>query len=131
MTGATGRWVPLSPARKMVLEILHQTRGVPSLPLAKRMQLGRLAAARRGTGISWPAVFVRAYALLAAEQPGLRRAYVRWPWPHLYEHPQSVCAVIVERDLAGEPVVLTARIAGPEHRALGRLEGALTTFRDA
>ena len=38
-----GRWLTLSPARKMVLEILHHGRKVPALPLSKVMQVGDLA----------------------------------------------------------------------------------------
>ena len=40
----------------------------------------------------------KAYAQVAAGSPPLRRVYSKLPWPHLYELPQSVASVIVERD---------------------------------
>ncbi len=67
---------------------------------------------------SWVALFTRAYSLVAARRPELRRAFLPWPVPRLYEHPESVAAVIIERDVAGEPVVLPAILAGPERQSL-------------
>ena len=38
-------------------------------------------------------VFAKAYALVAVGSPPLRRVYVKLPWPHLYELPQSVVSI--------------------------------------
>ena len=42
---------------------------------------------------------MRAYGLVGREHPSLRRAYLPYPWPHLYEHPQTECAFLIERDV--------------------------------
>src|SRR5262245_24620747 len=111
-----GKVIPLSVGRRLVAELLHHARKVPSLPLARTCQLAALAAARRQSspGPSWMAIFLRAYALVAREVPELRQAWIRYPWPHLYEHPHSDCAVLVEREVAGETVVLATKLRGPE-----------------
>ena len=35
---------------------------------------------------SWCAIFTKAYAVVAARYPELRRAYLKFPFPRLYEH---------------------------------------------
>ncbi len=124
-----GTRLTLSPGRKMVLEILHHGRRVPSLPLSKEMQVGAVAAARQG--VSWTAIFVRAYGLVARRNPELRRAYVPWPRPHLYEHPFSEAALLVERAYDGENVILGARLRAPEEQSLEALDAKLRFFREA
>ena len=57
----------------------------------------------------WTAIFAKAYALMAREFPEFRRAYVKLPWPHLYEYPQSNATIIVERDYRGEPGLFPSR----------------------
>ena len=51
--------------------------------------------------------------LVAADVPDLRRAYVKFPWAHLYEYPASAAYVTVERDYRGEKAVFGYRIKDP------------------
>src|SRR4051794_667588 len=97
-----GRRLPISPARNFVLELMHHAMQVPSLPLARDTGVSDLIEPRRRAGVSWTAVFMKAYALVGRFVPELRRSYVRWPWPHFYEHPISECALLVERDYEDE-----------------------------
>jgi hypothetical protein len=127
-----GKRLALSPGRKMVLEILHHGKRVPSLPLSKIIQVGAVADARRALpAVSWTAIFIRAYSLVASRHPPLRRAFIRWPTPHLYEHPFSDCSLLLERDYQGENIVLGARIRAPELRSLAELDTILRSFREA
>ena len=52
--------------------------------------------------ISWPAIFLKAYAIVAQEIPELRQTWYRWPWAHLYQHSTSVATLTVQREMAGE-----------------------------
>src|SRR5438067_676799 len=94
-----GRRLPLSPPRRLVCDMLHFAGGVPSVPMQRRMNLGELVATRAAVAppISWSAIFLKAYGAVAAERPELRRCYLPWPRPHLYEHPVNVASLAVER----------------------------------
>ena len=61
----------------MVVDLLHFARSIPTVPVQRRMQLAPLIAARaaRADKPRWTAIFAKAYALVAAEYPVLRRAY--------------------------------------------------------
>lgn len=124
-----GRKIAVSPARAMVLELLHHARAVPSLPLAKTIDVGSLLEARRDSGVSWSALFMKAYALVASETPELRRAFVPYPTRHYYEHPESTAAVLVERQWEGENVVLGGRLRAPDRMPLHEIDAILRGFQ--
>ena len=110
-----GRSIPLSAVRKLVVDLtrLH----VPSVPVQRVMNIADVAAARAACKERprWTAMFTKAYALMAREFPEFRRAYVKLPWHHLYEYPQSTLSMVVERQYQGEMVVLTDLIRDPAH----------------
>src|SRR5262245_17550016 len=106
--------VPVSPARTMVMEVLHHARKVPSLPLSRDMNVREVAAWRKACGVSWTAVFLKAYGQVSQKHRELRRAWMRWPYQHFYEHPTSEAAILVEREWQGEQVVLGGKIRSPE-----------------
>jgi hypothetical protein len=123
----------ISPARKLVCELLRHARRVPSLPLARTFDLGDVAAVRQALPVtpSWTALFLRGYALTARRHPELRRAFIRWPWPHFYEHPWSECAVLVEREHEGETVVLGAKVRAPEFQTVAEIDDYLRHVAEA
>jgi hypothetical protein len=116
-----GKSIPLSPVRKLVVDLtrLH----VPSVPVQRMMNVADLAAARAAAKgkPAWSAIFAKAFALVAEEQPILRRAYVKLPTAHLYEYPYSTVSMVVEREIDGEMVVLTVLIGAPEKTPLGKI----------
>src|SRR3954454_13529537 len=95
-----GKAIRLSPMRRFVCDLLEAARGVPSIPVQRRMKLAEVAVARAAHPLrpSWPAIFIKAFALVAGRMPELRRAYVKFPWPHLYEYPVSTVSIAVERE---------------------------------
>ena len=64
---------------------------VPGVPTERVMDLGAVIAARNAVPYrpAWAGIFAKACALTAREFPELRRTYVKWPWPHLYEYPKT------------------------------------------
>jgi len=112
--------IPLSVPRRMVIDLLYFARGIPTVPVQKRMQLAALVAARAACRERprWTALFTKAYALMAREFPEFRRAYVKLPWPHLYEYPRSNATVIIERDYQGEPGLFSVSIKEPAEQSL-------------
>ena len=115
-----GLAIPLSRPRRLICDLLHFAAGVPTVPVQRRMNLAPVVAARQSacTRPPWTAIFAKAFALVAAEFPELRRAYCKFPWPQLYEYPTSVAAITVERDYRGEKAVLTVRVKDPARRPL-------------
>jgi hypothetical protein len=118
-----GRRISLSIPRRFVADAMFFSAQVPSIPAQREMSLGSALAARSALSERppWAALFTKAFALLAVEFPELRRAYVRLPWPHLYEYPSSVAAVAVERSFGRELGVFVVRIKSPESLALGQI----------
>jgi hypothetical protein len=56
--------------------------------------------------------------LVAREFPDLRRAYLKIPWPHLYEYPASNASLVIERDYRGEPSLFSISIKDPAGHSL-------------
>jgi hypothetical protein len=104
--------------------MLRFARRVPSIPVQRRLKVGSVAAARQACSRrpGWVPIFARAFSLVALETPALRRAYMSFPYPHLYEHPESVAAVAVNRSIDGEEGVLFAHLRAPERKTLLHLD---------
>jgi hypothetical protein len=115
-----GRMIPLSVPRRMVIDLLYFARAIPTVPVQKRMALGPLMAARAACKERprWTAMFTKGYALMAREFPEFRRAYVKLPWHHLYEYPQSNATIIVEREYRGEAGLFSISIKEPARQSL-------------
>src|SRR5262249_56072788 len=107
--------VPVSPARTMVMEVLHHARKVPSLPLSRDMNVGDVGAARKACGVTWTALFLRAYGLVSQQHPELRRAWMRWPYQHFYEHPTTEAAILIEPQCQGHQAALAPQLPSPQH----------------
>ncbi len=122
-----GRNISLSVPRRMVADMLHYAAAVPSIPVQRRMSLGRLAGARAACRERprWTAIFAKGFALAAREFPEFRRVYLTLPWPMLYEYPVSNASVIVERDYGGEPCIFSIVIKNPAARPVPDISGIL------
>lgn len=128
-----GNRIVLSPGRKMVAEIMVHSRKVPLLPVRKSLQLEEVVEARHDAGPlapSWTALFMKAYGITGMKHPELRRAWIRFPRPYLYEHPQTECVIMVERMHRCETIVLNAKIRAPESKPLSKIERKLFEFKN-
>jgi hypothetical protein len=114
-----------------VCDLLYFARHVPLFPLERSCALGELAAVREsaGTRVSWSVLFLKAYALLSVDYPVLRQAYLRWPWPHLYQHPHSVAMLAVNRAEAEGDRLYWGRFLQPEGRSLRDLQRMLDRYK--
>jgi hypothetical protein len=116
-----GRSIPLSPVRKLVVDLTLLS--VPSVPVQRFMNVAPLIAARAAAKgrPAWSVIFAKAYALVAEDMPLLKRAYVKFPTPRLYEYPVSTLSMVVEREYQGEMVVLTTLVRDPAKLSLAHL----------
>ena len=80
---------------------------------------------------TWTAIFVKAFAIVAAEIPELRRVYMRLPWPHLYEYTDSTVVVAQERKIMGDTGVLPLRFHKPNAIPLAQLSEMIRRAADA
>jgi hypothetical protein len=133
MTSDAGRSFPLTTARRLICDLLHFARQVPSVPVQRWIDVSALIQARAPLvdRPSWCAVLTKAYALVAARVPQLRRAYLGFPRPRLYEHPHSIASVAVERSYQGEPAVFFGHLRCPEQQSLRELDEHLRHFKEA
>jgi hypothetical protein len=133
MPQPAGVVLPLSLPRRLICDYLSFARKVPSVPVQRRMRLGELAAARVRAAVrpSWCTLFMKAYALTCNAWPQLRRAYLSFPWPRLYQHPCSVLSVAVERLVGDEEAVLFVHLTQPERLSLAEIDGRLRRWKEA
>jgi hypothetical protein len=126
-----GRAVKLSASRRLVGDLMRFSIGVPRVTVQRQMNLGALLGARAALQDrpSWTVLFLKGYALLSAETPDLRRAYVKLPRAQLYEYPESIASVAHEREYEGERVVLLSTIKCPERQSISDLGAAIATAR--
>jgi hypothetical protein len=126
-----GRVIKLSAPRRLVGDLMRFSKSVPRVAVQRQMNLSTLKHARLEGDrlVSWTAIFLRGYALLARETPELRRAYIKLPWPHLYEYPFSVASIAHERDYNGERAVLLSLIKAPEKRSIRALQDTIAETR--
>jgi hypothetical protein len=120
-----GRYIKLSPQRRWVGDLLELSRRAPLVPFERRMNLAPLALARREAGVGWCALFIKAMGMVSQRRPELRRAFLSWPWPRLYEHGASAAMVAIEREWDGERGVFFGKIDEPENRPLAEIEAEL------
>ncbi|HVK19252.1 MAG TPA: hypothetical protein VM533_20125 [Fimbriiglobus sp.] len=131
MPAITGRRVRLPLSRRWIADLMHACRAIPLVTVERRMDLSATVAARDRVSDppAWAALFVKAYAVVAARTPTLRQAYLRFPWPHLFEADESVASVAVARQYEGEPAVFFGHFRAPERKPLSHLTGQVREWK--
>ncbi len=128
-----GRFRKISLPRRFVIDLMRVSMGVPFVSLARPLDVGPLVAARAAASHppGWAAIFVKAFALIARDEPILRTLYAHWPWPHFYELPRSAAMVAIARIEAGEDCVLMERVMGGDDMALAAIDAQLRRAKHA
>ncbi|MBR0846966.1 acyltransferase [Bradyrhizobium diazoefficiens] len=123
----------ISLPRRMIFDLMRASMGVPFVSLARPLQIRPLLEARAGTAApaGWAAMIVKAFALVARDEPILRTVYAKWPWPMLYELPKSVASVAIARIEDGEECVLPQRISAPEAMPLADVDAEIRRAKTA
>ncbi|MDD1527149.1 acyltransferase [Bradyrhizobium sp. WBOS7] len=123
----------ISLRRRLICDLMHASMGVPFVSLSRSLNIRPLleARARATAPAGWAAMFVKAFALVARDEPILRTVYVKWPWPGLYELPKSVATVAIARVDDGEECVLPQRIAAPEALSLAAIDAEIRLGKTA
>ena len=125
--------LPLSTQRRLVNDIVHFAHKIPTVPVQRVIDVSKVADLRvqATSRVSWAAVFTKAYAMVCERFPYLRRAYLEYPRPRLYQHPYPIASVAVEREFDGAPGVFFAYLPRPDMLTLPELEIELERFKTA
>jgi hypothetical protein len=131
-----GRSLPLSVPRRLICDLLAFAKAVPSVPVQRQMSIPNLAALRARLARTpdlpgWCAIFTKAFGIMASRFPELRRAYLPFPWPHLYEHPCSMASLAIERQYRGENAVFWGQVRAPERQSLRHIQAYLHRLKTA
>jgi hypothetical protein len=114
-------------------DLLAFAKAIPSVPVQRDMNIEPVVTAREHldstTAIGWCAIFTKAFGITAAQFPELRRAYVSFPRPHLYEHPYSIASVAIERQYQGENAIFWGHLRTPERQSLRDLQEHLRRLK--
>ena len=131
MHESKGSHLAISGPRQFVIDLIHFARQVPSTPVARTVNITALRGPRTGHAArpSWAVLFMKAYALVGADHPPLRRALLQFPWMRLYEHPWMNCALAIERTHDGEPGVFVGLFRAPEHQTIAQLQDGLNFYK--
>jgi hypothetical protein len=128
-----GTFRKISLPRRFVIDLMQVSMGVPFVSLSRTLDVRQLSAARSGLSQppGWAAIFVKAFGLVARDEPILRRIYVGWPWPHLYELPRCAAMVAIARVEDGEECILMERVTGSDQMALAEIDAQLRLAKTA
>ena len=127
-----GRYLPLAGPRRFIGDLVHFAHRIPTAPVSRTFDLSALVEPRKrhGSRPSWACVFMKAYALVGAAHPPLRRSYLEFPWPRLYEHPWMNCALAIERTYRGEEGVFVGLFRAPEQQTLAQLQQSVEWYKN-
>jgi hypothetical protein len=110
-----GRNIKLSIARRMIADFLWAASDGGRVSVTRQVAFRDIMDVRDNleAAPSWTAIFVKGFALIAAEMPELRRIYISVPWPHFYEYVDSTVCVMHERMIMGDLGLLPLRFHKP------------------
>lgn len=128
-----GRAVPISWSRRLMVDAMNIAMDTPSVAIQRVMALRPVVTARNAGAVRlpWSAIMTKAYAITAQDFPELRRVYLKYPYPHFYEYPSSVAAVLIERAEPGENHTLHILIKKPADLSITEIAKRIQHAREA
>jgi hypothetical protein len=125
------RWVPIPQHRNLIFDGLASVPRHALYPAERTFELADVEAARKlvQPRVSWAVLFTKAYSAVCARQTILRRAYIRWPWPHFQEDDEVVGQLIVNREYKNDEVICWARYQNAQQMRLEKLQHQLDDYQ--
>ena len=123
----------ISLPRRLVADLMHASIRVPFVSLRRSLNVRQLVEARAlvAQPPGWAAIFVKAFSLVAKDEPVLRTLYVKWPWPQFYELPRSIGMVAIARVEDGQDCVLPQKVPAADAMALSEVDALICFAKDA
>jgi hypothetical protein len=123
----------ISLPRRLVADLMHASARVPFVSITRSLNVRQLLEARAlaAQPPGWAAIFVKAFSLVARDQPVLRTLYTKWPLPSFYELPRSVAMVAIARVEDGEDCVLPQKIAAADTSPITEVDALIRHAKHA
>jgi hypothetical protein len=123
----------ISMPRRLVADLMHASARVPFVSLTRPLNVRPLLEARAlaAQPPGWAAIFVKAFSLVAKDEPVLRTLYAKWPGPSFYELPRSIAMIAIARVKDGEDCVLPQKITAADALPLTEIDAEIRHARDA
>jgi hypothetical protein len=123
----------ISMPRRLVADLMHASIRVPFVSLSRPLNVRQLLEARALAvqPPGWAAIFVKAFSLVAKDEPVLRTLYARWPWPSFYELPSSIAMVAIARVEDGRDCVLPQKVPAADELPLTEIDVQIRRAKDA
>lgn len=123
----------ISMPRRLVADLMYASIRVPFVSLTRPLNVRPLLEARAlaAQPPGWAAIFVKAFALVARDQPVLRTLYAKWPWPRFYELPRSIAMVAIARVEDGQDCVLPQKVPAGDELPLTEVDAQIRWAKDA
>jgi hypothetical protein len=123
----------ISMPRRLVADLMHASIRVPFVSLRRSLDIRQLLEARAlaAEPPGWAAMFVKAFSLVAKEQPILRTLYAKWFRPSFYELPRSVAMIAIARVEDGEDCVLPQKVTAADELPLTEVDAQIRHAKDA
>jgi len=133
MKKPSGRTIPLSLPRRWIGDLVAFSQKVPTVAVERTLRVKALTDARGSVSNppGWCAIFTKSFGIVSARFPELRRSYLNFPFARLYEHPQSVAALVVGRDFQGEDAVFLGLMQAPETLSLPEIQRRVRQLKES
>jgi hypothetical protein len=131
MSQSVGRYLSLSLPGRLADDLASFARVAPVQTLRRCMNLAtlrdaRIAASPRPT---WAALWTKAFALVSARRPELRRVFLPFPWARVYEHPEPVAAIAVEHSLPDASIWDLMPLNSPDRMSISEIDRQLRKWQ--
>jgi hypothetical protein len=123
----------ISMPRRFVVDLMGVSMRVPFVSLARPLNVRQLIEARAlaAKPPGWAAIFVKAFALVARDEPVLRTLYGKWPWPHFFELPSSIAMVAIARIEDGQHCILPEKVPAADTSPLTEIDAQIRRAKNA
>jgi hypothetical protein len=123
----------ISLPRRLVADLMHASIRVPFVSLSRPLDVRQLLEARAlaAQPPGWAAIFVKAFSLVAKNEPVLRTLYNKWPWPCFYELPRSIAMIAIARVEDGQDCVLPQKVPAADELPLSEVDAQIRHAKDA
>ncbi len=123
----------ISLPRRLVADLMHASIRIPFVSLHRPLNIRPLLEARAlaAQPPGWAAIFVKAFSLVAKDEPILRTLYSKWPWPCFYELPRSIAMVAIARVEDGQDCVLPQKVPAADMVPLNEVDALIRHAKEA